>query len=178
MGIRYENLDAITRAHMLDEVGLGGHYVSPRLTPEGVAAWPSLMQAASKSHNDDWLAQELVNRNFVRAEESYTRDAVTRTRRVNQPHAAQQLAEGEFNRYYLRGLCQRAKQEGKDQLVIYRGKEVSSPRPESEAKIGTHVSSAALLENLRKNDFVNIEAAVGIGGAPGGPSSGITCKLP
>lgn len=178
MGIKYENLDTTTRAHMLDEVGLGGHYVSPRLTPEGVAAWPSIMQTAAKSHNDDWLAQELMNRNFVRAEESYTRDGVTRTRRVNQPHAALQLAEGEFNRYYLRGLCQRAKQEGKDHLVIYRGKDVSNPRPESEAKIGTHVPTAALLENLRKNDFVNIEAAVGISGAPGGPNSGITCKLP
>lgn len=178
MGINYKNLDAATREHMLNEVGLGGHYVSPRLNPAGVAAWPDLMQAAAKSHNDDWLAQELINRNFVRAEEPYTRDGVTRSRRVNQPHAALQLAEGEFNRYYLRGLCLRAKQEGKGYLIIYRGKAVSNPRPESEAKIGTHVPIAELLESLRKNDFVNIEEAVGISGAPGGPNSGITCMLP
>ena len=178
MGIKYENLDHDTRVHMLEEVGLGGHYVSPRLTSEGVTAWPSLMTEAAQTHNDDWLAQELLNRNFVRSEESYTRDGVTRTRRVNQPHAAQQLAEGEFNRYYLRGLCQRAKKEGKGELVIYRGKEVANPRPESEAKIGARVPIGPLLESLRTNDFVNIEDAVGITGAPGGPNSGITCKLP
>lgn len=178
MGIKYENLDTETRAHMLEEVDLGGHYVSPRLTPEGVAAWPTLMREAVQTHSDDWLAQELLNRNFVCGEESYTRDGVTRTRRVNQPHAAQQLSEGEFNRYYLRGLCQRAKKEGKGELVIYRGKEVANPRPESEAKIGALVPIGPLLESLRTNDFVNIENAVGITGAPGGPNSGITCKLP
>ncbi|MCC4630597.1 hypothetical protein ABQW55_000560 [Xanthomonas citri pv. malvacearum] len=178
MGIRYENLDAITRKHMLNEVGIGGSYISPRLTPDGIAAWSNLLQEAVRNYNDDWLAHELINRNFVLAEESYTRDGVTRLRRINQSHAAQQLAEGEFNRYYIRGLCERANQEGKDHLVIYRGKAVSNPRPESEAKIGARIETDALLKILRKSDFVKIEDAVGISAAPGGPSSGITCKLP
>lgn len=175
MGIRYENLDAVTRAHMLEEMQLGDHYMSPRLTAEGLAAWSGLMQEAAQHHNDDWLAQELINRDFLRGEESYTRDGVTRTRRINQSHAAQQLGEGEFNRYYIRGLCQRAEKEGKSELVIYRGKDVSTPRPESEAKIGTSVSTKTLLATLRRNDFVTIEDAIGV---PGGPNSGLTCRLP
>lgn len=85
------------------------------------------------------------------------------------------MAEGEFNRYYIRGLCMRAKAEGKTHLVIYRGKQVRQPRPESEAKIGTSVAVDQLLPMLRQNDFVTIEDAIGV---PGGPNSGLTCGLP
>lgn len=175
MGIRYENLDSVTRGYMVQEMQMGDHYESPRLTSQGLSAWPALMQEAAKHHNDDWLAQQLINHNYLRSEESYTRDGVTRSRRINQQHAAQQLGEGEFNRYYIRGLCQRAKKDGKNELVIYRGKDVTTPRPESEAKIGTLVSIEVLLATLRKNDFVTIEDAIGV---PGGPNSGLTCRLP
>lgn len=111
----------------------------------------------------------------MRSHESYTRKGVTREREVNRAHAAQQLAEGEFNRYYLRGLCLRAKAEGKDSLIVYRGKQVSKPRPESESKIGSSISVDVLLATLRTNDFVTIEDAIGL---PGGPNSGLTAKLP
>jgi hypothetical protein len=160
---------------MLEEIVLGGHYISPRLTPKGQSDWPALIEQAAKHYIDDWLAQQLLEHEHLLAEESYTRNGVTRARRINQPHAAQQLGEGEFNRYYIRGLCIRAKKEGKNELVIYRGKEVSKPRPESEAKIETSVSVDVLLPILRKNDFVALEDAIGV---PGGPNSGLTCKLP
>ena len=175
MGIRYENLDSVTRGYMLEEIQLGGHYESPRLTQEGLSAWPELMLQAAQGHDDDWLAQQLLSKGYLRSEESYTRDGVTRSGRINQPHAAQQLGEGEFNRYYIRGLCRRAESEGKNKLIIYRGKEVNNPRPESEEKIGSAVSTEMLLSTLRKNDFVTIEDAIGI---PGGPNSGLTCRLP
>lgn len=175
MGIYYESLDDSTRRYMLEEVALGGHYISPRLTPEGQAAWPTLVEEAARHRNDDWLAEQLLARGYLRAEEEYTRDGITRSRRINQQHAAQQLAEGEFNRYYIRGLCIRAKAEGKTHLVIYRGKQVSQPRPESDAKIGTSMAVDLLLPVLRRNDFVTIEDAIGV---PGGPNSGLTCGLP
>lgn len=66
------------------------------------------------------------------------------------------------------------KAEGKDILIVYRGKEVHQPRPESEQKIGTCVAVAMLLQHLRTNDFVTIEAVLGV---PGGPNSGLTAKL-
>ena len=175
MGIHYENLDQTTRRHMLEESRLGGHYISPRLTEEGQASWPSLLEEAVSSHNDDWLAAELLRRRYVRSHEPYTRAGVTRERRVNPPHAAEQLAEGEFNRYYLRGLCVRAKAAGIPSLVIYRGKQVDQARPESEAKIGTNIDVDALLDALRTNDFVTIEDTIGV---PGGPNSGLTARLP
>ena len=175
MGIRYENLDNATRELMVQEGKLGNHYISPRLTADGQANWPSLLEEGMRHHNDDWIAHELLERGYMKTEEEYTLKGTTRTRNINQAHAAQQLAEGEFNRYYIRGLCLRAKAQRKDALLVYRGKQVSQPRTESEAKIGTSVPVDLLLLNLRKNDFVNIEEAIGI---PGGPNSGLTCKLP
>ena len=170
MGIHYENLDEVTRRFMIEESQLGGHYISPRLTEGGKKLWQSLLEEGIKNHNDDWVAQEILARGYMQPHEQYTRSGITRTRNINMPHAALQLAEGEFNRYYLRGLCVRAKADGKDFLIIYRGKKVSQPRPESEQKIGTRVPVDTLLETLRTNDFVTIEDVIGI---PGGPNSGL-----
>lgn len=175
MGIHYENLDETTRKYMLDESHLGGHYISPCLTEQGQTSWQALLEEAILSYNDDWLAAELLRRGFVRSQEPYTRSGITRERKVNKPHAAQQLAEGEFNRYYLRGLCTRAKELGGTFFVIYRGKHVNQPRPESEAKIGSRIPPDLLLGKLRTNDFVTIEDAIGV---PGGPNSGLTARLP
>lgn len=174
MGIRYENMDEITRNYMLQESQLGGHYISPRLTDDGQSAWQSLLEEGIKKFNDDWIGNEILNRGHMRSREQYVRNGVTHSRDINKPHAAQQLAEGEFNRYYIRGLCLRAKAEGKDVLIVYRGKHVRQPRPESEQKIGTAISVEVLLTTLRSNDFVTIENVLGV---PGGPNSGLTCKL-
>src|SRR5258705_7189523 len=125
---------------MLQESRLGGHYISPRLTDQGKASWQSFLEEAIKQHNDDWLARELLSKGLLRTRETYTRKGIAHERDVNREHASQQLAEGEFNRYYLRGLCLRAKAEKKNALVIYRGKQVAHPRSESEQKIGTSIA--------------------------------------
>jgi hypothetical protein len=175
MGIYLANLDETTRTFMVAEIEIGPHYISPRLTQQGQLLWPSLITDAAENHDDDWLAEQLLTQGLIRNEEVYVRQGVSRTRSVNQKHAAQQLAKGEFNRFYLRGLCRRALAEGIDSLEVYRGKSVEKPRPESEAKIGTLARVDELLSALRTNDFVTIENAIGI---PAGPSSGLTCKLP
>jgi hypothetical protein len=175
MGLNYLNLDAETRAFMVEESNLGGHYKSPRLSSEGLHQWPDLLTKATENHNDDWLAQQLLAEGFLNSEESYTRKGKPFTRVINKPHAAQQLAEGEFNRYYLRGLCRRAQKAGIKTLIIYRAKDVAHPRPESEAKIDTHVDVDQLLTALRSNDFVSIEDTLKI---PGGPNSGLSARLP
>lgn len=175
MGIQYQNLDESTRKHMLDEVALGNLYMSPRLTAAGQAAWPNLLEEAARHHNDDWLAEQLLAKEHFRTEESYTRNGKEFSRRINQESSATQLGEGEFNRIYVRALCVRAAAAGQTELVVYRGKAVAQPRPESEAKVGTSVPITALLDALRRSDFVTIESTLGV---PGGPNSGLTCKLP
>lgn len=176
MGLHYENLDYVTRLLMAQESRLGDHYLSPRLTPEGVRDWPGLLDEALAGHDDDWLAAEVLRRGLLRPAETYERDEKLRARAVNPAHTAQQLAEGEFNRFYLRGLCLRAMAEGIPFLVVYRGKPAENPRPESEAKVGTRVPADALLETLRRHDFVSVGDTPG--GVPGGPNSGLTCRLP
>lgn len=63
------------------------------------------------------------------------------------------MAEGEFNRYYARGVCVRALAENgpKATVTIYRARESLNPRSESVVLIGTTPSAAALLEDLRTN---------------------------
>ena len=54
---------------------------------------------------------------------------------------------------------------------------METPRPESEAMIGAHVPADDLLESLRSRPVVGREATDGLG-VPGGPNSGLTCRLP
>ena len=83
------------------------------------------------------------------------------------------LAEGEFNRFYARGLCTRAIEDGIQEVEVYRGKQVSQPRPESEAMIGKRLSARAILEDIRRSP--GVEPALGL---PPGPNSGLTVRLP
>ncbi len=172
MGLHYENLDAETRVFMLQEDAIGGHYKSPRIEEGRTPEWLSLFREALANHTDDWLATEVNKRGLMKHSElRRTPSGGMTTAKV--PHnAAQQLAEGEFNRYYLRGIAARALKEGKKSLRVYRGKAVSVPRPESEAKIGELVDAEHLLAELRKSDFV--DNALGL---PAGPNSGLTAEI-
>jgi hypothetical protein len=80
------------------------------------------------------------------------------------------LAEGEFNRFYIRSLCRIAIDQNLD-LEIYRAKDVREPRPESEAKIGEKVEPSSLLTNLKTNPIVH--KALGIPD----PNSGLSIKI-
>jgi hypothetical protein len=175
VGLHYIDLDTRTREFMRAESDLCNHYASPRLTPQGLATWVPLLNAAIEKETDAWLGEQLRYNDHMKNQEPYTRNGKQFWRKINVPFACEQLAEGEFNRYYLRGLCRRALQDGIPALVVYRGKMVREPRPESEAKIGMFIDAQRLLDALRSNDFVSIEDALAV---PGGPSSGLTARLP
>jgi hypothetical protein len=86
--------------------------------------------------------------------------------------AAWTLAEDQFNRFYVRGVCRAALDAGRESVEVYRAKSVSQPRPESQRRIGTMVNAVALLADLRQN--MALETALHI---PGGPNSGISVRL-
>jgi len=88
-------------------------------------------------------------------------------------NAPQRLAEGEFNRFFLRGLCLRAIDEGIDEVIVYRARASSSPRSESEALVGTRFDPKVLLNDLREN--LGVDTALGL---PPGPNSGLSARLP
>lgn len=177
MGIYYRNLDEKTREFMLKELEMdieqGKIYISSRLNAQGQSKWTGLLKEAIAHHNDDWLANQLKAMGYMNSHETRkTKTGKVINARVPM-NASETLAEGEFNRYYARGLCARAIDEGIYEVVVYRGKEVQNPRIESQNKIGQRVNAKDLLEDLRRSP--GVEPALGI---PPGPNSGLTICLP
>ncbi len=160
---------------MINELDLdirtGRIYLSPRLTEEGSQAWVELLREAFRLHNDIWLASILQNRSLMVTTEQRRKPKGGFTTARVPFNAHETLAEGEFNRFYARGLCACVLAEGGSEVEVYRGKIVTSPRPESEAMIGQHLSAQQLLEDLRTAQ--GVEPALGL---PPGPNSGLTVR--
>jgi len=124
-------------------------YRSPRLNDNGKARWVALLGEAAAKHDDAWLAGQLRSESLLKKEETATRKGKTYVKSVPVT-APGTLAEGEFNRWYIRGLCVRAIAEGIKSVIVYRARGSDNPRPESEALIGAKMDPGALLEDLPK----------------------------
>jgi hypothetical protein len=162
------DLDEITRGHMLAELEQGTLYMGKDLSDEGEERYPGLLREAIES-GDDSLLQERLSEAGV-----FNAMGLRQGKPVKVPsNAPQRLAEGEFNRFYLRGLCLRAMEEGFDSVIVYRARKSSSPRAESEALVGSSLNAEALLGDLRRNP--GVDTALGL---PPGPNSGLSARLP
>jgi hypothetical protein len=126
----------------------GGPYLSPRLSPGGADAYPRLLREAITSGNDQTLEVALAGPGMFNATETYERSGKIHERKMNR-QAPQTLAEGEFNRYYIRGLCARLCGDGGGTVEVYRARSSSWSRPGSEALIGTRIDATQLLDDLR-----------------------------
>ena len=177
MALNYLNLDDQTRVFMGEEIEMdiadGKIYISKRLTLAGREDWPNLIRIAAQTNDDGWLANQLRNKGNLK-DTGQRKNKDGSYKEVKVPHnAPDTLAEGEFNRYYARGLCRRAIDEGIDHVVVYRAKDVAEPRPESDAKIGAKYPPGAILDDLR--NATGVASDLGI---PSGPNSGLSLKLP
>ena len=176
VALHYENLDENTRSFMLSEVDLDlSHenlYMSPRLNELGEQNYVSLLREAIEHHDDAWLAHHLRSHGYMKNYEQRRKRGGGFTDVRVPVNAPDTLSEGEFNRYYVRGLCARVIEGGIDQVEVYRGKPVSQPRPESEVLLGKRLSAKVLLDDLRKSK--GIEPALGL---PPGPNSGLTVRM-
>lgn len=176
MSLDLRHLDEKTRNHMIEEImsDIKGNrlYISSRLSPQGRIDYSSLLLETCKQYDDEWLASQLrINGRLNATEER--RKPKGGTTIANIPiNAPEMLAEGEFNRFYIRGLCCRLQAEGKGKLVVYRAKNVANPRIESERLIGKEVDAQTLLNDLRQN--VGVDTALGL---PAGPNSGISVQM-
>ena len=177
MGLHLDNLDKMTRQYMTEElerdVKNGRLYLSPRLSEKGKKDYESLLRQAIRNGNDETLAQALRSDGRLMSIERKRKRSGGATNARVPAIAAETLAEGEFNRFYIRGLCLRAIEEGIPELVIYRAKEVANPRPESQRMIGNTISAKALLDDLRAH--IGVDTALGL---PAGPNSGLSVRLP
>jgi hypothetical protein len=177
MALYLEHLDERTRRLMLEEmehdIAHNKLHISPVLSGQGQRDYPNLLREAIESGNEETLAKSLqAQRRIAKSQprrkpkDGYTIATVPAT-------AAETLAEGEFNRYYIRALCRRALEDNVKELIIYRAKPVAQARPESEALIETTIDPAALLEDLRNHPGERTEL-----GVPPGPNSGVSVRLP
>lgn len=174
--LQLENLDARTRGYMRaefeDDLDSETLYLSPRLTARGVQDYPALLRAAIDEGTDVTLGNSLAFHGRMKETEERRVGTETKTVRASAT-TADTLAEGEFNRMYMRGLCRRALDDGIAALVIYRAKGVRQPRAESLATIGRPVDVEALLAELRARSENDPPGDVLFG-----PNSGLSIKLP
>lgn len=149
----------------------GDLYISARLTGAGALEWPDLLREALVKYDDVWLTEQIRTRNLMHmTEQRRARGGSITTAKV--PHnAPEMLAEGEFNRFYIRGLCKHAIDCDGTEVEVYRGKDVSHPRPESQVMIGKRLPADQLLQDLRTSQ--GVEPALGL---PPGPNSGLTVR--
>lgn len=155
------------------DVESGNLYRSKHFNDTGNAVYLDLIRQAVQHNDDDWLAERIrvgncMNRTYTKRKPTggYTEAKVA----WNAPDT---FAEGEFNRYYARGLCLHATATGVPALLVYRAKAVMAPRADSEAMIGTMIEAQALLADLRTHQ--GVDTALGL---PNGPNSGLSVRLP
>ena len=177
MGFLHENLDQITRQHMTAEIkkdiAADKLYLSTRLTHSGREIWFGLLLDAALCGTDDSLAALLQDRGLLNGSElrkkprgGYSIAQVSATAHIT-------LAEGEFNRFYVRGLCCRAIAQGIPRLELYRAKQGNIPRPESVEKTGLLMDPEVVL--------VDVRASIGVVTAfwlPQGSNSGLSLRIP
>lgn len=175
--LRLLNLDERIRERMLDEVEHdlrnGTLYVSPRLSNTGQQNYVTLLKEAIRSHDDAWLGEQLGRLGRLRPTEQRRKPKGGYTVARVPVTAPASIAESEFNRFYMRGLCRVAIEDGVPEVIVYRAKRVARPRPTSQERIGTHVGVRALLDDLRAHP--GVETALGI---PPGHNSGLSVRLP
>lgn len=150
MPLHYENLDPTTRRYALaeldDDLKNGGFHASDRLRPTAIAEYQRLLHEAIRYYDDLWL-EDRVSDLLVDFETRQTRSGGQTTAKIPEM-ASRMLAEGDFNRYYMRGVAVRALQEGRE-LEVYRARLSLEPRPESAEMEGHRFSPQEVLDQLR-----------------------------
>lgn len=171
----FENLDEKTRGYMIEAIeeaeSSDNIYFSTRFNDAGNKEWVSLLKESAKEHTEHWLAYQLEKKNLMKGfEGSKTPSGGYTIKHV--PHsAAETMAEGQFNRFYILGLCKRAKVESISELEVYRARESTQPRSHSQSLIGSKISVVDIESQLTKvaNSFKSPLVK---------PNSGISVKLP
>lgn len=165
----FKQLTPEIRALMLEEVehdiGQGTLYYSKRFTDQGIQDYPDLLRDAVNTGNDVTLGNSLQQKYRIATQET------TKTGVKKVPFDAHEtLAEGEFNRFYIRAICVWSMKHGKS-LRVYRAKHVENARSASELKIGQSADPQQLLNDLRANP--GVDTALGL---PAGPNSGLSVE--
>lgn len=142
------NMTESVKEKMLSEVEMdisnGILYTSGRFNDTGIKQYPIFLKDSIKSGSEEVLEALIVDNDCL----NETEISNGKSKKVPS-NAAQLIAQSEFNRFYIRAVCLEAIENGIDDVEIYRARQSSWSRPESEAKIGNKINPKALLEDLR-----------------------------
>ncbi|HEY9516061.1 MAG TPA: hypothetical protein VIQ74_10325 [Gemmatimonadaceae bacterium] len=174
MPLLYANLDPITRRYCLAEfdhdVARGTVAISSRIRPGAIDDYVELLRQALAYYDDQWL-EDRIEGMLVDFELRNTPTGSVTTAKLPS-YAARVIAEGDFNRYYMRGVCARALAEGLEVVEGYRARLSAEPRPESVELEGQQLRASDLLDELRiAHPDPTVEAALGK------PNSGLSVRL-
>lgn len=173
MALNLLHLNDSIRKLMLHEVEYdaqaGRTFLSPRLNRTGKITYLAKLKHAIESQDAAWLAAQLHG--YFNSIE--LRKSKKGTIASGIPDNANELiAESEFNRFYMRALCQFALQKEITRLIVCRAKNVSSVKPLSKVKVGSSVAPLKLLNDLRDN--IGNKTRLGLGET----NSSLSVRLP
>lgn len=174
MKFDFKDLDDATRALMKEEIDLATSnsevYFSARFNSIGNDNWISWLTEAAQSHDEHWLAYQIEASGGMKDFEGRAKPTGGYTV-AHVPHtAAETMAEGQFNRFYIAAVCRRAIDSGQKDVTVYRARQRGEPRPESRALEGTTMDAQSLLDQVRsKNQSFRCELLK--------PNSGLSVHL-
>lgn len=171
----FEDLDEITREAMLNAIDeaerTNNIYYSTRFNDLGKQQWLPLLKQAALQYDEHWLSYQLEAQQLMKDFEGANKPSGGYTIK-HVPHTASEtFSEGQFNRFYILGLCKRARTENIDYLIVYRAKERAGTRPESQSIIGNRFLIDEVESQLKitKNSFNSPLVK---------PNSGLSVKRP
>jgi hypothetical protein len=174
MPLKYDDLDPETRKFALAEfdgdVERGALTISSRIRPTKTEEYEALLREALAYYDDQWL-ENRVEGLVVDFELRQTPSGGTTTAKLPS-YAPRVLAEGDFNRYYMRGVCARAIAEERGVVEVYRARLSAEPRPESQDLVGQRLDAATLLRELRTR-YTDSDPEPALGK----PNSGLSVRL-
>jgi hypothetical protein len=167
------NLDKTTRAHMITEFESDQRdttlLFSKDFSDYGKQQYPVVLRLAFEKGDSDSFIEQLTPDFF-----NVTRtDKNGRVSHLNREDCARKFGGGQFNQFYMRGLCIHAHAEGVEEIIVYRAKDSQAPREESKAMIGKRINDLSLLADLREHKDIDTHL-----GLPPGAHSGLSACLP
>ncbi|WP_156312604.1 hypothetical protein [Marinagarivorans algicola] len=168
------NLENV-RQEMIDEVNRdireGNVYISSRLNQKGRDYYAGTLLSSVTDGTPEVFYSNFGLDNFNSTEErKRPKGGFTTVQIPNNANIT--LCEGEFIRYYIRGVCLKAVSQNEKNVVAYRARHSDNPRRESVEMEGQQFDAQKLLNDLRTESYV--DKAMGL---PPGPNSGMCAKL-
>jgi len=174
MPLQYESLDPTTRRFAIAELDAdmasGAYHSSERIRPTAIAEYQRYLHEALRYYDDRWL-EEHASDLMVDFEPRRTRSGGQAAVKLPEM-ASRMLAEGDFNRYYMRGVAVRAIEEGRQVVEVYRTRLSMEPRAESAQLEGRRLPAIEVLRYLRGEEASDPAVT-----ALGRPNSGLSVRL-